>query len=118
VRELIVEDPAPERDDHDEATLPITTFVASSAPQAGQTAGQRRSGRDACERCGRFNHNQSRCWQHRHIDGKTLSDPPPLTRPGNQAQSNTVNNLQKTRNWRESNRLHQNQELCSQRVTR
>jgi hypothetical protein len=75
-------------------------FLHHQHQKPGNHHDKRRPCKDACERCGRLNHSQSRCCLHRHSDGKTLLDPPPITRPWNQSQSNSANNLHKTGNSR------------------
>jgi hypothetical protein len=85
-REIILEDPAVERDDHVDISPPVTAFTASTEPRHDKHLDNTRSVRTPCERCGRSNHNHSRCWQRRHIDGWPLSDPPPMTRLGPPAQ--------------------------------
>jgi hypothetical protein len=90
-RDIILEDPVAERDDPVEIFPPITAFMASATPRKDQHLDNPRPARNPCERCGRSNHNHSRCWQRRHVDGRPLSDPPPVTRPGPPARP-TVRN--------------------------
>jgi hypothetical protein len=91
-REVILEDPAAERDDHVDMSPPVTAFMASAEPRHDQHLDNTRHVRTPCERCCRSNYNHSRCWQRIHIDGRPLSDPPPMTRPSPPAQPSARNN--------------------------